>query len=77
MRSRILAPIVGTSLPHVRTLSTPPLAPVPSLRAGTSSVGGIRPKWYPVHEIPKARTFTPKEVTEWNESKTAPGKRPT
>ena len=33
---------------------------------------GIRPKWYPTIERPKATVFTPKELDEWNQGKVGP-----
>jgi hypothetical protein len=35
-------------------------------------VAGIRPKWYPTIERPKATVFTPKELEEWNQGKVGP-----
>ena len=71
--------IVAGSIGYVLCALTPSPSPayvesLPTARPTSPpcSLTGIRPKWYPTIERPKAAVFTPKELEEWNQGKVGP-----
>ena len=53
--------------PPRATLKSPAWRPLHETRVNVLCVADIRPKMYPRIEYEKARTFTPREVEEWNQ----------